>query len=1063
MSGSFKDLSKALNSSVPTLTLPLPDDILQIIHAYLEKHDTHDESDSQRLQEELFAVYQNHVLDKPSRMAPFLAILRHLTPGIRGSGRLLQWWDKLSLPILNKIGEEKGLAVEVKETLLGILAYDEDEDDEDAAITSSTVSENLLDVWLKKNFQILKDHDDEARFVEGQIKMVLFSFGRKRPKAFLNTINKFFVKKDSRILTLMMLCEFIRHQPPHLHQILETPLFENLLKCLQIDTSTRVISLAMTALIMVLPHVPNSIAKHLPALFKIYSRMLFWDRERRAISETSSDGYSEKNEKLPYPHEDSSWAKLSYLLESDDENVPELLHYFTFLYGLYPLNFMSYIRKPQRYLRHANLPDAEDLDVEPTELRQRSEPFRQVHLLHENFFMMTLESELTDNHRWIRSEAADVVADCMALYSPGEENHLYASRSRGPDMYKKVEPNADVPEDPLLDDSDAMTPYQSRHASWRNTQSTAVASPDECRNSGLHRKASLTSQSMPSIAGSPSLRASNYLDSPTLPPHMASTPSPTPLQDMLNSQRSTRGSLYQTLTNDSVHSLADSHPNNDSSFHVDAYLQSLTRDHVPRSPSLRPTNADPSLRVAYLHREIQLLRNDLNFERYLKQQHLSHIGQLRRKQIREARVEAETQNLINANRGLKLKIEEAKKTMVQMKKEGEKSKSHSRKWEENLSAKVRGLREEQKIWIKEKEELTRDLASVRDDAKKLLDLVVAAEARELQSSQKMQSIESNLDELERLRAEVEKLTLSVRTHEAREDYAEQARSNEDAAWNEVAVLKMQLKARDEEFLKYKSAFENEQRDLRRGEAEALNGHKTNDVPHDIYDSALTASRNRIVEVQKAHNHLLKRYNELQELNLDLKEQLDQAGEFSESPPLLSGALHSVSKPRLKHSESFRPQSPTPMVPESRRRNHTMSEADFESPNYPASGSSRFPGRMDTSYISRSPDETRSPVTGNAAHGAAQYHFGPGAHIGVGRGSIDTNSIPSLDGQGNPKPKIKPQSEVRVYGRGGVQNIGKKEKEPKKDKTKGKETESGNIGSDKKEKKVGGIRGIRGFV
>ena len=47
--------------------------------------------------------------------------------------------------------------------------------------------------------------------------------------------------------------------------------------------------------------------------------------------------------------------------------------------------------------------------------------------------------------------------------------------------------------------------------------------------------------------------------------------------------------------------------------------------------------------------------------------------------------------------------------------------------------------------------------------------------------------------------------------------------------------------------------------------------------------------------------------------------------------------------------------------------------------------------------------------------------------------------------------------------GGVQNIGKKEKEAKKDRDKGKGLESDSVGSDKKEKKSIGIRGIRGFV
>ena len=97
---------------------------------------------------------------------------------------MLQWWDKLALPVLNNIGEEKGLALEAKNTLLGILVYDEDDEIQraDAVHTSEAVSENLLAVWLKKHQAGNEEFDDEARFVEGQIQLILLAFGKKRPK-----------------------------------------------------------------------------------------------------------------------------------------------------------------------------------------------------------------------------------------------------------------------------------------------------------------------------------------------------------------------------------------------------------------------------------------------------------------------------------------------------------------------------------------------------------------------------------------------------------------------------------------------------------------------------------------------------------------------------------------------------------------------------------------------------------------------------------------------------------------------------------------------------------------
>jgi len=156
-----------------------------VINTYLEKHPTPEESDSQRLQDELLAVYQSSILDKPSRLGPFLAILLPLKSNIRGSGRLLQWWDKLSVPVLNNIGVEKGLALVARDTLLEILVYEEDEENaktEDARATTYALSGSLLATWIENTKAALEEFDEHARFIAGQIQGILVAFGKKRPK-----------------------------------------------------------------------------------------------------------------------------------------------------------------------------------------------------------------------------------------------------------------------------------------------------------------------------------------------------------------------------------------------------------------------------------------------------------------------------------------------------------------------------------------------------------------------------------------------------------------------------------------------------------------------------------------------------------------------------------------------------------------------------------------------------------------------------------------------------------------------------------------------------------------
>jgi len=316
----------------------------------------------------------------------------------------------------------------------------------------------------------------------------------------------------------------------------------------------------------------------------------------------------------------------------------------------------------------------------------------------------------------------------------------------------------------------------------------------------------------------------------------------------------------------------------------------------------------------------------------------------------------------------------------------------------------------------------------------------------------MQSIESNLDELERLRTEVDKLTTSIRSYEARETENEQAKENEDLALTKVEILTMKLQARDAELARSKKAFDAEIEVLKTRldkSTQEFHSRQPKGV-QSILDSALATSRSRLVEIQKAHNHLLKRYTALQSAYLELKDERDS------NEPLLSGG---DPRPLLDSEPSYRPGSPTPDY--RRNRPHAVSDLDsFDgvaynvTPPVAASGSNFpvRPVRLDTTHHAITPtgSNAQSPSSQHSTQFQTSQPFSPHS-----KGSVEGNSHGGHSETDQPgKPKINPQSDVRIYGRGGVQNIGKKEKE-KKDKKKDEQ--------DKKDKKTMGIRGIRGFV
>ncbi|EHL00216.1 putative Tuberous sclerosis 1 protein like protein [Glarea lozoyensis 74030] len=378
------------------------------------------------------------------------------------------------------------------------------------------------------------------------------------------------------------------------------------------------------------------------------------------------------------------------------------------------------------------------------------------------------------------------------------------------------------------------------------------------------------------------------------------------------------------------------------------------------------------MKVAYLHREIQLLQNDLNFERYLKQQHLTAIGQLRNKQIREARGDAEIQNLIMSNAVLKSKLAEARSHSLQQKKETEKSKTHSRKWEGELGAKLKVLRDEQKKWNIERDELKRDLQLAKQRTEKLKQIVVTSERRELAAKQKVQSVESNLDEMEHLRDEIDKLTTSLRSYEAAEFETEAAKTSEENALRRVMVLEMEIRARDDELAKTKEAFEEEYN----GREQPLDSHRDiQGISQRLIDEALAVNNRRMEHMQKVYDHLLERY---QTLELQLVDLLDFKQQHTSREPqaLLGGEAYGSSFSPTRHVDPNIMTDPSESATLLRCRHDN---ADHQSRPF-------------------SPQSVSSPG---------------------GNGSIDSDRL-SLDAHGKVKPRplnFKAQADTRVYGRG----------------------------------------------
>ncbi|KAK6852769.1 Tuberous sclerosis 1 protein-like protein [Apiospora arundinis] len=998
---SFKELSKAISSFIITARLPLPDDLIELIEGYLEKHEKFDESVSDKLNDDLIAIYQKDVKGTQARYAPFLNILRRLRPMIGQPAKVIQWWELL-LPMLDLLNQEKDLASQAQKLFLAILTSDDGNDAEDPNSGAAVaLAEKVMAFWAQDRCVAIRADAGLAVFKEKQLRDVLIIYGKRHPRDFMGLLDKYMVDKKWRPHALNLMGDYVQSQPPHLHQILQTPIFGTLINILQLDTSTTVVTLALTVLTMILPHMPSSLVPHLSTLFNVYARILFWERELSAI-ELGVDTHTDQR----IPPNSAGWQKMSYMPEYEERAIPQLLNYFTILYGLYPINFMDYIRKPQRYLRHADAPDTDDIEVQPTEIRHASEQFRQCHLLHENFYTLTIDSEKTDFGRWIKSEPAEVVANCMALRHSIDmevEPELPFGQPGARNLSTKGDLEKDMQDQSLLSASFSRANSSFSGTYRENGQSPFVESPTSTRSyPTVIRQSSQSSRQ--SLHDSSSIRPPGRGgESPALQAQLTSFGSQTHLQDLINSNKAIKSELHQSLANDSVQSLALSQQESNSE--RPGLVAQGTTQYTSTPASATAVGDDQQ--YYHLYRQIMLLHNDLTFERFMKQQHLTHMGELRSRLVREAASEAEAQNLILAHRQLKQRLEEAKKIEVQTKKDSERSRTLAKKWEADLSSKLRVLREEQRKWNAERESLLRDLEVIKVETDKLRVLVSEAETRELGWKQRVQSVEADASELEHLRKEVERLTVSERNYQSQENERQAAMAGAEEADRRAEMLEMKLKARGVEIQQAHDLYQSQitvlnsklQDALKTGTEKRADGLKAQ------VESLMATSRTQQEELKKRIADLTSKNAALNVTILELQSQMPH------QPP--AGTPRRPLSPDADMAVRYSTDSGSPMSYRNRQHRGLSDPENYDSALYNST-------------------ETLEPYSSSL-------------HIGSprARSSTPSNAEGSIrSGGGSPTGE-------RYYGRGGVQNILRKDR---RDESRSKDR-----------KKSGGIRGIRGFV
>lgn len=975
---SIRDATKALQThfSGSKIPLSLPSESRRMLQAFVEAHDGNvDDEEPSRANQELKQFCDKYIGQSTQKLGAFIGVLKELRPAIVHEDHLLAWYRLAAKPVVSAVGYKKSAQDDAQDFITSLMIYDEDDNNaKQRARTSTRIRNDLLELYISRTKGLEEDElcvaSDNAQIAK-QAENALVAFARKMPKHFFNSLDDLIVRAETRLQGLTLLSAFLQNQVPHLYNVMHTPLIDDLLKCLMNDTSTTILSVALKSLIMLMPHMPGSLGDKLPRLFLVYSRLLCWEKFSPLSTEAQKSLVTD--DRIPSDSQDhgdvgidTAWEHARPKDDVVEATAPEVMTYFTYLYGLYPLNFMSYVRKPRRFLKNLEFPGADEFDLDQAVIRSRTDQYRQVHLLHPNFFNMTVEEELIDT-KWPKMDPADVVAQCHALAlntkptltSPGPP-----PTGRLPDLppLQRIPPSAHGTTSPSISHTSSRS-----GGSWRNTQSTAVS-------------------------------AISMEESPVLGPVDDRS------EDMLRPKTPTRRSGV-----------------------------SPSLDEFPLPLQGFPTNIglgnrpEPKNNLEFLQQKIIGLQNDLNFERWHRAQYSSHIGQLMRKNVKDATVEAETLNLINANRALKQQLEQVRNAREATIKDSNLTRKQTSNLETNLTERFHKMKKEQETWAADADELKR----LRSEMKHYRDLLSAAEARELGKSHQLEMMNRDVEQLQKLQKQLTEAQRKVREFEYREFDFDQAKREMEILQSEKETMQMRLQRHEHERERTKRVYAD-----RLAELEAQVGvSATYDRPptslsNDNYamQQALADAQAKLAQLKKTHSRLLERHTDLELEYQSIKSQLSptsynlrrsgSVGGYSDhdrTPDAMSGGL------------GFR-RGVIDGIYELASKYDAASEAAYTNVSASDPGPKRYPQDMRALPISPV-SAPRSEATINSAAGLTwkprlsttstkrNSSKAPSAYMPTAPLGADERSVISGDSGKDRKDKINADSKVRVYGRG----------------------------------------------
>ena len=288
-----------------------------------------------------------------------------------------------------------------------------------------------------------------------------------------------------------------------------------------------------------------------------------------------------------------------------------------------------------------------------------------------------------------------------------------------------------------------------------------------------------------------------------------------------------------------------------------------------------------------------------------------------------------------------------------MKKEFDHRRNIAKKWENDLSTKLRALREEQKKWAVEEIALKHQLEECQRECDRLRSAADVAEKTMLQYKQSNEAIDISTEEIDRLKGEVARLTESERAYHGKELKMQQAIESAALAEARAEQLSQQVTAHELQIERVRKHYESRIADLSDQLAKVAKEGQSRNVDNvvAVFESALATSRAKQTELQKECDILKRKCNDLEGSLLILKSTNEELSSKIRSDDNQLAVLDGK-------SEAMTPRSGSPII--SRTANRGFSDADSVEGLFRSATPSLIPATRQSSVSS--PTSARRPGT-----------------------------------------------------------------------------------------------------